>query len=139
MYILEIPTEPREIPLSCGVMLTVQPCTALDWKVLQVAAAKEGVRLVKEHLESIEGGGKGTLPATVDSLDFANAVGEYCFTRALGKQLISDWNGPGDMEGNPLPVSPTAIETLFEVPGASEEFLNGVQRPLARVVHEGNA
>lgn len=127
----------RRIVLRCGVMLTVRPVDAITWSVTQQAAGREALRIVQDHLETVAAGGVGTLPDAVDSEDYANAIGHICFARALAIMAIEDWDGPGDMDGNPVPVEAQWIRVLFERPGVSEDFLNKMELPREALHTEG--
>ena len=42
--------------------------------------------------------------------------------KALARQAILDWEGVGDAEGQPLPVSPAAIDALLDIWPVFEAF-----------------
>ncbi len=47
------------------------------------------------------------------------------FAKALAKVAVLDWEGVGDADGNPIPVSPEAIDALLDLWPLFEAFQTG--------------
>ena len=99
MLRLNLAREPHWLDLGLGVRVRVEPLTT----ALMVAARSDpGVRDLRE--------GTG---------DDAVAV---VFARALAERAILDWEGVGDADGLPVPVTPEGIAALLDVWPIFERF-----------------
>ena len=104
MLTLDLTNAPRWVDLIPGLRVQLRPLTT----ALMVAARAD--------------------PA----LDLAAAAGEagptatealaLTMAKALARQAILDWEGVGDAEGHPLPVSPAAIDALLDIWPVFEAF-----------------
>lgn len=103
MLTLDLTNEPRWVELIPGLRLQLRPLTT----ALMVAARAD--------------------PA----LDIAAAEGEdavatealaLTMAKALARQAILDWEGVGDAEGQPVLVSPAAIDALLDIWPVFEAF-----------------
>ena len=92
MLRLDLTSEPRWLDLGHGVRLLVAPLTT----ALMVAARTDPI------LEA--------LPATAS--DETRAL---LFAKAIARIAVTDWEGVGDADGNPVPVTPAGIDALLEV------------------------
>jgi hypothetical protein len=99
MLRLNLDSEPRWLDLGHGVRLRVAPLTT----ALMVAARSD---------PAIEG-----LPATAS--DEARAL---AFAKAIARIAVSDWDGVGNADGSPVPVTPEGIDALLEVWPIFEAF-----------------
>ncbi len=54
-----------------------------------------------------------------DATDEENAL---VFAKALARNVIADWAGVGDVDGNVIPVSPDGIDALLEIWPLFEAF-----------------
>ena len=99
MLKLDLTAEPRWLDLGHGVHLRVLPLTT----ALMVAARSDAAIDV--------------LPATAS--DEARAL---TFAKAIARIAVSDWEGVGDADGNPVPVTPDGIDALLEVWPIFEAF-----------------
>lgn len=62
-------------------------------------------------------------PAIADlSEGSATEEAALAMAKALARRAILDWEGIGDIEGEPLPVSPAAIDALLDLWPAFEAF-----------------
>ncbi|MDG4603747.1 MAG: hypothetical protein P9C48_14455 [Defluviicoccus sp.] len=102
MIRLDLKREPQWLDLGHGVRLHVRPCTT----ALMMAARAEGQR------------------TAVPSQTEAQAAGERTATlvKALGRLGIHDWEGVGDAEGEPLPLTPEGIDALLDLWPMAEAF-----------------
>lgn len=103
MLTLDLTNEPRWVDLIPGLRVRLRPLTT----ALMVAARAD--------------------PA----LDVAAAEGEdavatealaLIMAKALARQAILDWEGVVDAEGQPVPVSPAAIDALLDIWPVFEAF-----------------
>ena len=99
MLRLDLTAEPRWLDLGHGVRLLVAPLTT----ALMVAARSDA---------AIE-----ALPATASDEERALA-----FAKAIARIAVTDWEGVGDADGNPVPVTPEGIDALLEVWPIFEAF-----------------
>ena len=99
MLKLDLTAEPRWLDLGHGVRLRVAPLTT----ALMVAARSDPA------LEA--------LPLTAS--DEARAL---TFAKAIARIAVSSWEGVGDADGIPVPVTPEGIDALLEVWPIFEAF-----------------
>ena len=103
MLTLDLTNEPRWIDLIPGLRLQLRPLTT----ALMVAARAD---------PSLE----DALPETEDAVPTEALA--LTMAKALARQAILDWEGVGDAEGQPLPVSPAAIDALLDLWPVFEAF-----------------
>ncbi len=99
MLRLDLVAEPRWLDLGHGVRLRVAPLTT----ALMVASRGD---------PAIE-----VLPEAASDEERA-----LVFAKAIARQAVTDWEGVGDADGNPVPVTPGAIDALLEVWPIFEAF-----------------
>ena len=99
MLRLDLTAEPRWLDLGHGVRLRVAPLST----ALMVAARNDAA------LEA--------LPANAS--DEARAL---AFAKAIARIAVTDWEGVGDADGTPVPVTPEGIDALLEVWPLFEAF-----------------
>jgi hypothetical protein len=92
MLRLDLTAEPRWLDLGHGVRLQLAPLTT----ALMVAARSDA---------AVE-----ALPATATDEERA-----LVFAKAIARRAVSDWEGVGDADGNPVSVTPAGIDALLEV------------------------
>jgi hypothetical protein len=102
MLRLDLTSEPRWLDLGHGVRLRLVPLTT----ALMVAA----------RADIAEAGLPET--ATPEALALAMA-------KALARRAVLDWEGVGDAEGRPLPLSPEGVDALLDVWPVFEAFQTG--------------
>ena len=99
---LDLSNEPAWLDLGHGVRVQLRSLTT----ALMVAARNDpAVQALPE-----------------DACDEESAL---AFARALARVTILDWEGVGDAEGNPIPVSPEAIDALLDLWPLFEAFQTG--------------
>ena len=102
MLRLNLAREPYWLDLGLGVRVKVEPLTT----ALMVAARSDpAIR---------------TLPVGTPDDEIA-----VIFGRALAERAILDWDGVGDAQGNPTPVSPESIAALLDIWPIFERFQIG--------------
>ena len=99
MLRLEMPAEPRWLDLGHGVRLRVAPLTT----ALMVASRSDA---------AVE-----ALPDT--ATDEKRAL---VFAKAIARRAVNGWEGVGDAEGSPVPVTPDGVYALLEVWPIFEAF-----------------
>jgi len=102
MLKLDLSNEPAWMDLGHGVRVKLRPLTT----ALMVAARNDpAVQALGE-----------------DAGDEESAL---AFARALARVAVLDWEGVGDADGNPIPVSPKAIDALLDIWPLFEAFQTG--------------
>ena len=99
MLRLDLTAEPRWLDLGHGVRLRVAPLTT----ALMVAARSDA---------AVE-----ALPETASDEERA-----LVFAKAIARRAVTEWEGVGDADGNPAPVTPAGIDALLEVWPIFEAF-----------------
>ena len=99
MLTLDLTNEPRWLELLPGVRLKLRPLTT----ALMVAARAD---------PAVE-----TMPPAATAEDLALAM-----AKAVARLAVLEWEGIGDAEGQPLPVSPEAVDALLDLWPAFEAF-----------------
>jgi hypothetical protein len=99
MIRLDLAREPRWLDLGHGVRLHVGPLTTS----LMAAARSD--------------------PAVTGLLDGAsNETMAVAMAKALARLVVLDWEGVGDADGNPVPVTPEGIDALLDILPLFEAF-----------------
>jgi hypothetical protein len=99
MLRLDLTAEPRWLDLGHGVRLRLAPLTT----ALMVASRSD---------PAVE-----ALPATASDEERA-----LVFAKAIARRSVIGWEGVGDADGNPAPVTPAGIDALLEVWPIFEAF-----------------
>jgi hypothetical protein len=99
MLRLDLTAEPRWLDLGYGVRLRAAPLTT----ALMVASRSDA---------SVE-----TLPESATDEERA-----LVFAKAIARRAVMEWEGVGDADGNPAPVTPESIDALLEVWPLFEAF-----------------
>lgn len=113
MLRLVINPEPRWIDLLAGVRVKVRPCTSAIF-----AAATSG--------KDISGLGA----------DITHEHHWSLITSAIAGLAIIEWEGVGDEEGAPMPVTPEAIGALMDMVLINQAFSAEYVRPYLMMVQE---
>jgi len=124
MLTLDLPVEPYWLDLPRGVRVEIRPVTTAVMAAAQAAALRQlgAVRAASEDLD----------PDMARGLAFAFLV------KALARHAVTAWDGVGDAEGKPLPLSPEAVERLMDLDDIAAAFWDQATRPVAAVAAEGN-
>lgn len=114
---LKLPSaEPTWIDMLPGVRMQVRPLVALD--VLHAREAARGIYLAEAESETKD-------PAV------SVTAGE-AMVRACARRAVIAWEGIGDEAGEPLPVSPEAIDAAMAHPALYDRFETLVFAPALR-------
>ena len=92
---LDLKREPHWLDLGHGVRLHVRPCTT----ALMMAARAEVQRAIVPSQNETEAAGERTA----------------ALVKALGRLGIQEWEGVGDGDGAPLPLTPEGIDALLDL------------------------
>jgi hypothetical protein len=124
MLTLDLPTEPYWLDLPRGVRVEIRPVTTPIMAAAQAAAARRlaAIRLADPDLD----------PDLARGLAFAFLV------KALARHVVIAWQGVGDAAGQPLPLSPEAVERLMDLDDVAAAFWDRATAPVAVVAAEGN-
>ena len=71
--------------------------------------------------------------------DASNDQRGMVFARALARRAVLDWEGVGDAEGAPLPVTPEGIDALLDIFPVFDAFQTGYVAKGLMLDAEGNA
>ena len=99
MLRLDLTSEPHWLDLGHGVRLRTAPLTT----ALMVAARSD---------PTVE-----ALPGTASDEERA-----LVFAKAIARRAVNGWEGVGDAEGSPVPVTPDGVDALLEVWPIFEAF-----------------
>jgi len=102
MLKLDLSNEPTWLDLGHGVQVKLRPLTT----ALMVAA-------------------RGDPAVQALGEDAGDEESALAFAKALARVAILDWEGVGDADGNPIPVSPEAIDALLDLWPLFEAFQTG--------------
>jgi hypothetical protein len=102
MIRLDLKREPHWLDLGHGVRVHVRPCTT----ALMMAARADAQR--------------SAMPSTNET----QAAGERtaALVKALGRLGIQDWEGVGDAEGEPAPLTAEGVDALLDLWPMAEAF-----------------
>jgi hypothetical protein len=115
MLRLDLDRAPAWLALAPGVRVLAEPVSTS----LMIAARAEVARHVADDSDR-------------ETLGLAMA-------KALGRLAIREWEGVGDADGHPAPVTPEGVDALMGVPGVFEAFQARVMGPAMLIVAEKNA
>ncbi len=105
MLRLNLSTEPQWLDLGHGVRLLVEPLTTA---VMLAARSDPAILAATENLQ-------GSTSANTDDLALIVA-------KAVARIVVKDWEGVGDAEDKPLPLTPEGIDALLEIWPIFEAF-----------------
>ena len=105
MLRLDLSNEPRWLDLSNGVRLLVEPLST----AVMLAARSDPAILAATQTES---------DATASSNDDLARI----VAKAVARIVVKDWDGIGDEDDNPLPLTPEGIDALLELWPIFEAF-----------------
>jgi hypothetical protein len=103
MLRLNLSTEPRWLDLGHGVRLLVEPLTTAI-----MLAARSDPAIVAAATTS---------ESSSSNDDLARIV-----AKAVARIVVKDWDGVGDEDGKPLPLTPEGIDALLELWPIFEAF-----------------
>ena len=105
MLRLNLSTEPQWLDLGHGVRLFVEPLTT----AIMLAARSDPAIIAAATDAEVE--------TTQSNDDLARIV-----AKAVARIVVKDWEGVGDEDGKPLPLTPEGIDALLELWPIFEAF-----------------
>jgi hypothetical protein len=105
MLRLNLSNEPRWLDLGYGVRLLVEPLTT----AIMLAARSD---------PTILAAAQGPEPGDERSNDDLARI----VAKAVARIVVKDWEGVGDEDGKPLPLTPEGIDALLEIWPIFEAF-----------------
>ena len=117
MLRLNLSAEPRWLDLGHGVRLLVAPLTTA---VMLAARSDPAIVAVTATITPASDAGNGAesdVLAAASNDDLARIV-----AKAVAKITVTDWEGVGDENGAPLPLTPEGIDALLELWPIFEAF-----------------
>ena len=103
MLRLNLSNEPRWLDLGHGVRLLVEPLTT----AIMLAARSDPTIIAAA----------GDAEGSASNDDLARIV-----AKAVARIVVKDWEGVGDEDGEPLPLTPDGIDALLEIWPIFEAF-----------------
>jgi hypothetical protein len=125
MLSLDLPTEPYWLDLPRGVRVEIRPVTTAVMAAAQAAAQRRLAALREADTEM--------------DPDLARGLAFALLVKALARHAVTAWEGVGDAAGNPLPLSPEAVERLMDLDEMASAFWERALLPIRTVAAEGNA
>lgn len=116
MIRLNLTAEPRWLDIGTGLCLQLAPVTTA---IMAAARSDIAASDMPEHL-----------PQEALAVTMAKAV---------ARRVILDWEGVGDAEGNPIPVTPEGIDALLDIWPIFEAFQRDCLAPHLMLDQEKNA
>jgi hypothetical protein len=125
MIRIDLKREPHWLELGHGVRVHVRPCTT----ALMMAARAD---------PRIQSAGQRS---PVPSADDVQAAGERtaALVKALGRLGIQDWEGVGNAEGEPVPLTAEGVDALLDLWPMAEAFERLYLGPALLLDEEKNA
>ena len=105
MLRLNLSNEPQWLDLGHGVRLFVEPLTTA---VMLAARSDPAILTATENLQGSTGANNDDLALVV--------------AKAVARIVVKDWEGVGDAEDKPLPLTPEGIDALLEIWPIFEAF-----------------
>lgn len=116
MIRLNLSTEPRWVDLLPGLRLKVAPVTTAIMASARSDASLDGL-----------------------DADGPKEVLAVAMAQAVARRVVTEWEGVGDEEGEPVPISPDNIDALLNVWPVFEAFQSQVLGPHLVLDAEKNA
>jgi len=115
MIRLDLSSQPRWLDLGSGLRLAVLPVTT----AVMVAARND---------PAVE-----ALPKDTSQEQMA-----LLMAKAVARRVVTDWEGVGDADGNPVPVTPEGIDALLDIWPVFEAFQTRCLAPHLMLEQEKN-
>jgi LmbE family N-acetylglucosaminyl deacetylase len=119
MLHLDLKRAPHWLDLGHGVRVHVRPCTT----ALMMAARAEAHRSITPSQNETELAGERTA----------------ALVKALGRLGIREWEGVGDADGEPVPLTPEGVDALLDLWPMAEAFERLYLGPALLLDDEKNA
>lgn len=137
MIRLGAPRETRWIDLPMGVRLRVRPLVTALVQAAKFRADRE-YRAALEAWKTAAEAGLVESAAPLDS-DERKAALLYALTiNEIARECVIDWEGVGNLDGEPVPFAVEALPELLSHNGVAEAFIAAVTASAAAMAAEGN-
>ena len=134
---LTIPAEPEWVELLTGIRLHCRPVTRVEQAAARAYAKRKQGELGDSSDTLLAIGAETTgLPDETDP-DRIDAIGDLLYAQGLGRQIIFEWEGIVDDDGNPAECTLEAIDLFMRLPFIGDHFLNKVQEQINLLFLEG--
>ena len=117
MLRLNLSSEPRWLDLGHGVRLLVAPLTTAVMLAARSDPAIVAATTAVTPAPDAAIGAEHDVLASASNDDLARIV-----AKAVARIVVKDWEGVGDEEGAPLPLTPEGIDALLELWPIFEAF-----------------
>jgi len=141
MIRLGLNLEPLWLNLTPGrepaVRVYCRPLDTLAYQTAQIRAAREAQERLRAAADLVASGASVTgLPDPDDQAAVA-ALGQVLFATGLAQAAIADWEGVGDADGQPVPVTAEWVRRLMAVAPLADEFLHQYTAVYREMYREG--
>lgn len=137
MIRLGMSSDPYWIDLVDGVRVRVRPCDTSVWQAAKLAGLN-AVRDAREALAGVREAGGSVMGLSLDDAAEVAAISQFGLVKALARLAILEWEGVGNDDGAPLPVTPEHVEGLMRYHDIADIFVAAYTAPYADRVLEGN-
>lgn len=138
MFRLKPPADPRWLDLPHGVRVQVRPVTLAEQAAMESHAGRRIAALRAEIAErDAVGASRDGLP-DLDDEDIRRGLSTRYVAEGFAKAVIMGWEGVGDADGNPAPLSAANL-AAFAVSELALPFLDALLAPAMELRAEGNA
>lgn len=110
MLKLDLSSGPRWLDLGSGVRLRVEPLTTA---VMLAARNDPAIQAATKKTDGAETNGE-TAPSDEDIA--------LIVAKAVARIVVTEWEGVGDADGQPLPVTPEGLDALLDIWPLFEAF-----------------
>jgi hypothetical protein len=139
MLRLTMDRRPRWLVLEYGVKVEVRPLsTSINEAAIAEARRRAAVFSAEADVAEKAGQPLDALGANGANAAWLEGQRQQFYAEALARYAILRWEGVADDGGNPLPVTPAAIEAFAAHPDLSLSFVAAYSRSLREVAVEGN-
>lgn len=128
---------PQRLPLPGGASILYRPVTSVD-REAGLAAARRFFEELRRSSEGLENYG---FPAEMDvNADATLAIGMAALVNLveISSRVVMSWEGVGDADGAPLPVTRQNLAALLREPLCFNLLDQALSAPLYELADEGN-
>ena len=137
MIRLGMPREPRWIDLPAGVRLKVRPLVTALMQAARFRAEKAYREQAEAWRVAADTGMADDLPA-LDTEDRKAALLFSLTVNEIASECVLDWEGVGDVAGEPIEVRRDFLPELMSHNGIAEQFWAAMTATATAVASEGN-
>lgn len=131
------PKEPLRLPLGAGAVITYRPMTAID-REAALAASRRFFEEAKAGLAAFSRYGVETKSEWAEDSDLTLGVASLVNLVEMALRVFVSWEGIGDADGKPLPLTRENIAALLREPLYNTIVQEAITRPALEMDLEGN-